>query len=356
MGSVEAGLLDKLPAPPSGKRGWPWTAECDPAIYDTALPWPKISIVTPSYNQGEFLEESIRSVLLQNYPNLEYIVMDGGSSDRSVEILKKYDRWLDYWVSEKDEGQSHAINKGLKRASGDFFNWINSDDYLTRHSLFEIAKKIMAHPKCRVLTSPINFVDETGRFLRINPPTSLKALLWDTLQAKGLNQPGMYFKLSHIKALNGVNERFHYSMDLDLWKRYLLTFGRAHIYQIDHTTVNFRFQDNSKSVGEGWGENSAFENENKRAFLAYLGELKNERRYRFIQRELHLAYDPIPVWSQRKALSKDRLQRWVEYIVYHLFRESVRKGKYCKAAISARHLGFSFFLKKLVNRSYFQSE
>ena len=90
---------------------------------------PKISIVTPSFNQAEFLEQTIESVLSQGYPNLEYFVMDGGSNDRSVEIIKKYESHLAGWVSEKDRGQSHAINKGLNLSTGDVFNWLNSDDY-----------------------------------------------------------------------------------------------------------------------------------------------------------------------------------------------------------------------------------
>ena len=92
--------------------------------------WPRISIVTPSFNQGRFIEETIRSVLLQGYPNLEYFVIDGGSTDNSVEVIKKYSPWLTYWVSEPDRGQSDAINRGLKMASGDFATWINSDESL----------------------------------------------------------------------------------------------------------------------------------------------------------------------------------------------------------------------------------
>ena len=123
--------LRELPPPPPGKTGWPWTEETQP-IPDT-MPdggeWPKISIVTPNYNYGQFIEETIRSVLLQGYPNLEYIVIDGGSTDDSVEIIKKYEPWLSYWVSEKDKGQSNAINKGLKMCTGQIAAYINSDDY-----------------------------------------------------------------------------------------------------------------------------------------------------------------------------------------------------------------------------------
>src|SRR5262245_29806610 len=123
--------LSDLPSPPPNRQGWPWTQEGAPRLDGTPGEcWPRISIVTPSYNQGRFLEETIRSVLLQGYPDLEYIVIDGGSADDSVEIIRKYERWLSFWVSERDRGQVDAINKGLRRCSGVLRNWLNSDDFL----------------------------------------------------------------------------------------------------------------------------------------------------------------------------------------------------------------------------------
>lgn len=122
--------LRELPPPPAGRTGWPWTQDSRrlPVAMPDGGPWPRLSVVTPSYNQGQFIEETIRSVLLQGYPNLEYMILDGGSDDDTVDIIRKYAPWLTYWVSEKDRGQAHAINKGLQRATGTVAGYINSDD------------------------------------------------------------------------------------------------------------------------------------------------------------------------------------------------------------------------------------
>ena len=133
--------LANLPPPPPGKSGWPWTVGC-PRLPDT-MPdgshWPSFSIVTPSYNQGQFIEETIRSVLLQGYPNVDYTIIDGTSADQSVEIIKKYEPWLTYWVSEPDRGQAHAINKGLRHCSGAIRAYLNSDDIYLPNALEHVA-------------------------------------------------------------------------------------------------------------------------------------------------------------------------------------------------------------------------
>lgn len=132
--------LKDLPPPPIGKSGWPWTVESHqlPNRMPDGKKWPKISIVTPSYNQGQFIEETIRSVLLQGYPNLEYIIIDGGSNDQSVIVIKKYETWLSHWISEVDEGQADAINKGFNAADGLIGAYLNSDDYYIENIFHKI--------------------------------------------------------------------------------------------------------------------------------------------------------------------------------------------------------------------------
>src|SRR5215831_8542048 len=128
--------LSALPPPPPGVEGWPWTEEssCLETAVENRRP-ARVTVITPSFNQGRFLEATIRSVLLQGYPDLEYFVLDGGSRDNSIEIIRKYSQWITFWASEADGGQSAAINRGLKMGSGVFANWINSDDMLCKNAL-----------------------------------------------------------------------------------------------------------------------------------------------------------------------------------------------------------------------------
>lgn len=155
--------LADLPNPSTG-IGWPWTEHSAPLpeTQPNGQPWPKITIVTPSYNQGQFLEETIRSILLQGYPNLEYIVMDGGSTDGSIETIQKYEPWIDYWESEPDEGASHAISKGLEKASGMWFNWINSDDVLLPNALETVTRIARLVPEAKWITGGRLQTTETG--------------------------------------------------------------------------------------------------------------------------------------------------------------------------------------------------
>ena len=142
-------ILSELPSPPRYKTGWPWTEKVPqlPQSMPDGNAWPRVSIVTPSLNQGQYLEETIRSVLLQGYSNLEYIIIDGGSTDGSVEIIRKYEPWLNYWVSEPDKGQSHAINKGFRRSTGEIMAYLNGDDIYYPNTLHDVATNFLKSSK-----------------------------------------------------------------------------------------------------------------------------------------------------------------------------------------------------------------
>ena len=126
---------------------------------------PLVSIITPSFNQAQYLEQTIQSVLSQDYPNIEYIIMDGGSTDGSVDIIKKYQDKIKYWVSEQDAGQTEAINKGFAKAQGEILAWINSDDSYNPNAVSEAVKYLIENPNVAMVYADCNFIDENGNVI-----------------------------------------------------------------------------------------------------------------------------------------------------------------------------------------------
>ncbi len=209
---------------------------------------PKISIITPSYNQGQFIEQTIESVLSQNYKNLDYVIIDGGSTDNSLEIIKKYEKHLSYWVSEPDRGQSHAINKGLKVVTGEVVNWLNSDDFLEPVALAVVAEAF-ANPATQVLCARSRKFNKDGYFLSRGTEVYL-GNLEKTIGWARIDQPETWFRKSAYDALGGVNEQMHYLMDREWWIRYLFAFGIEGIVQTERIIVNFRLHEDSKTVSQ----------------------------------------------------------------------------------------------------------
>jgi glycosyltransferase involved in cell wall biosynthesis len=208
--------------------------------------WPKISIVTPSYNQGKYIEQTILSVINQNYPNLEYIIIDGGSTDETVEIIKRYEKHITYWVSEKDNGQSHAINKGLEKCTGDIFNWLNSDDWYESDALFTIAREFMKDSSVLFVSGYENHIYDNGNKILYNG-TFLKERIAETIELCEVTQPSTFFKLDTINRIGMVSNDLHYVMDGELWVRLLLMYGQNNFRKINKVLVNFRYHIDSKS-------------------------------------------------------------------------------------------------------------
>jgi glycosyltransferase involved in cell wall biosynthesis len=236
-----------LPIPTCIKIGWPWDAERKTIVFSDEIQWPKISIVTPSFNQGKYIEETIRSVLLQNYPNLEYIIIDGGSTDDTVEIIKKYESWITYWVSEPDRGQSHAINKGLEKCTGEIFNWLNSDDYYYPDTFFHVATSFINRPSATTVSGMERHLQLDGNTSFHNGTFILESLI-ETIQFVEMAQPSTFFLTDCFKKLGAVSEELHYIMDGEFWVRYLLMYGQDSFYKINKPLVNFRMHEDSKTV------------------------------------------------------------------------------------------------------------
>ncbi|MBN2145990.1 MAG: glycosyltransferase [Anaerolineales bacterium] len=204
------------------------------------IPWPQISIITPSYNQAPFLERTIRSVLLQGYPNLEYIIIDGGSTDGSVEIIRKYEPWLAYWVSEKDYGQSQAINKGLRRSSGEIIAWLNSDDIYLPGALSRVVEE-MQSSQAAIVYGECKLVDQNGDFIadyRTENPVTFKNLIHYWKYHYGCPpQPAVFFRRCVVDTVGYLDESLHYALDYEYWLRVAqrYTFEPVHAVLANYT-------------------------------------------------------------------------------------------------------------------------
>lgn len=205
--------------------------------------WPKISVVTPSFNQGQFLERTILSVLNQNYPNLEYTIMDGGSTDDSVEIIKKYEKYLAHWVSEKDGGQADAIRKAFNCSAGEILAYLNSDDTYNPDALKEVACAFAKDPTADLVFGNTNFIDTNDdvagecRFTKFH---------FSTLIYEGtcLHQPAAFWTRHAYDGVGGLNPCYRFCMDYDFFCR-LGKNGRFR--HIRETLANFRVHEAAKS-------------------------------------------------------------------------------------------------------------
>jgi len=210
--------------------------------------YPKISVVTPSFNQGQFLEETILSVTGQDYPNLEYIIIDGGSTDGSVDIIKKYADRLTYWVSEPDKGQSHAVNKGFERATGDIFCWLNSDDIFLPGTLAFVGQQF-SDAEIIWGTGGLSGMsadgEMTGSLLHV-PETSL--LQWYTHFREGraiIFQPATFWRHQLWEEVVELRDDLHYAFDFEFFLRARIRFGPPVQWQKE--LAAFRFHDDSKT-------------------------------------------------------------------------------------------------------------
>lgn len=203
----------------------------------------KISVITPSFNQGNFIEDAIVSVINQQYPHFEYIIIDGASTDNSVEIIKKYEAFLSCWISEADSGQSAAINKGLRRASGDVWTWLCSDDTYQPGALEKIACAFKQHSMAQVVYGNCNFTDDAGRVTRIKKPGPFGRD--KLLKNNYLYQPAVFVRREMLEQYGYLDESLHYGMDYEYWLRFAPS--EAFVY-IDEDIANYRLHAGSKTI------------------------------------------------------------------------------------------------------------
>jgi glycosyltransferase involved in cell wall biosynthesis len=232
---------------------------------------PRISIIVPSYNQGRYIEQTILSIINQGYPGYELIIIDGGSTDNTIEVIQKYESKIAYWVSEKDNGQADAINKGLAKVTGEIFNWVNSDDFLEPGSLQLIGEYFLNNPGKNVLCGFTRcFYDEDGSTSHVYR-MGIKKTAAETMLNVVMNQPGTFYRVDIVMALGGINSSLRYVFDDELWFRFLGKYGVDTIGTTEKLLAQFRLHKNSKSVFEGYEK---FSEESKAIWLSIAKELK----------------------------------------------------------------------------------
>ena len=229
------------------KSGWPWTEEgFRPSnVRSDDSPWPSITVVTPSYNQAAFLEETMRSVLLQAYPNLKYVVVDGESTDGSIDIIRKYESHLSRWISENDRGAADAIRKGFSGSNSDILGWLNADDLYLPDTLFRVAAGFKEGVD--VVYGNTYWIDSTGRRLgerRQTPFTSMGYLYGGA----DLQQPATFWRRALFEECGGMDPTFSFAFDTDLFCRFATRGARFH--QIRSFVASFRIHEKAKSATE----------------------------------------------------------------------------------------------------------
>jgi glycosyltransferase involved in cell wall biosynthesis len=313
---------------------------------------PRISIITPSYNQAEYIEQTIDSVLSQGYGNLEYLVIDGGSTDGSVDIIKKYEKHLAYWTTEKDDGQSDAINKGLSRISGDVVNWLNSDDFYEPGALKTIAT-YFSDPLVNVVCARGNIV-MNGQHLKMSSGTDIyPGNLAKTIGWARIDQPETFFRKRVYDTLGMVNTHYHFVMDKEFWIRYLMQFGLNEIRRVNDVVVNFRFHDQSKTRSQ----RLKFDHETLQLFSNLTGAFGLENEFAALTRIRGLGegsdkpshFPSAPVSLVRESVHYFMLRKADELYYQGNFAEAGR----ILASIDAKFLrsGDKKLLKKISFRS-----
>jgi glycosyltransferase involved in cell wall biosynthesis len=306
--------ISELPSPPRDRSGWPWIegealASHNGQASDSKSP--RISIVMPSLNQAPFIEEAIRSVLLQGYRDLEFIIVDGGSTDGTVDIIKKYEPWLSFWISESDKGQADALCKGFDRSTGDILAWLNSDDVYCEGALKTVASGYQQESEAGLFYGDCEIIDEYG--VVIDTIKGESADLKRLMTRNVLSQPSTFFSRKALEKVGGINKDLHFIMDYELWLRMMLQGVRS--CYIPQLFSRFRWYRISKSGSYSTG--FGYE------YLALLEKLTDDHGDLISDmtrlKAFHYAFTMIMACNKQGADDKD-ISKAIELWIQHLDR------------------------------------
>ncbi|MBZ5627428.1 MAG: glycosyltransferase [Acidobacteriia bacterium] len=308
--STDARFSPNFPSPPAGKTGWPWDTPIRrlPEKMPNGQPWPKISVVTPAYNQAQYLEETIRSVLLQGYPNLEYIVIDDEATDHTPEIIQKYEPWLAYTARQKNRGQGNAINHGFRFSSGELMGWLNSDDVLLPRALERSALARRRDPKVKVTCGFRQVIDSQSKLMRdwIHPLPEK----FDLARCCYIAQETVLWNREVWEKVGPLEEHWRVILDYEYWQRLM-----AHGYEFTLLPY-FLGQFRSYAQGKTSAMADAMQRECETLYARYVGREMTVWDA-FEQSNLWIKYRllrGVPRRMFHSALVSRAVLRWVEIV------------------------------------------
>lgn len=330
--------------------------------------FPKVSIITPSYNQGQYLEQTINSVLCQNYPCLEYIIIDGGSNDNSVEIINTYKAKLTYCESKTDRGQSHALNKGLAKCSGEIFNWLCSDDYLEKDAFITISE-LFKNNSVRIVSGKFRLFNDINSEENILDGISLDISPEKSFARAAMTQPATFWRTEEIRLFGGINENLHYFMDLELLLKYMLHYGLQGIVKTDKIIAHYRIHPFSKTAKEMDNtkikQDSAFNIEKNNMFY-FLS--KHYGLNKKIQQTIKLLMNQVDENYTMTNIPETPvidINRAINYYLYDFLCRHYYEGNYKLSEIIIRNIeynildkidikGFKYLRRKLFLKRFFK--
>lgn len=262
----------------------------------------KLSIVVPSYNQGKYLEEALLSVISQHRNDVELIVMDGGSTDNSVEIIKKYRNNIAYWQSKKDKGQSDAINEGFRIAKGEYVTWLNSDDILVNGALDLIIATIDRNPHIKWFLGNLLWIDKSGRIIKVGK-VEKACWFWNRFFLFSNGGPSAIMKRETLLGIGGLREDFHYMMDTELWCRFI-SIGEKFV-RIEDYCWGLRLHESAKMSGHNF-KNSVLADKNHPSWT----QKKKEAKY--ISDKYKVSFLLNYIWRFSKLFTFEYYTRFFE--------------------------------------------